>query len=52
MDTMSILDGKYFKIKHKMDKNKVIATCIICELNCVELRVSLSKFENYSNNYV
>jgi len=46
-DSMSILDGKFFKIKSKIDKNKVIATCVICEPCNVEIKGSLSSTSNF-----
>jgi hypothetical protein len=49
-DSMSILDGKFFKIKSKMDKNKIIATCVICEQRCVEIKESLSSTSNFKSH--
>jgi len=49
-DSLSILDGKFFKIKSKMDKNKVIATCITCEPRCVEIKGSLSSTSNFKSH--
>ena len=49
-DSMSILDGKLFKIKSKMDKNKVIATCVTCEPRHVEIKGSLSSTSNFKSH--
>jgi len=49
-DSMSILDGKFFKIKSKMDKNKVIATCVICEPRNVEIKGSMSSTSNFKSH--
>jgi hypothetical protein len=43
-DLMSIIDGKFFKIKSKMDQNKVIATCVTCEPHYVEIKGSFFIF--------
>lgn len=47
---MSILDGKFFKIKSKIEKNKVIATCVICEPRNVEIKGSLSSTSNFKSH--
>ncbi|KAL4084938.1 hypothetical protein QTP88_027804 [Uroleucon formosanum] len=47
---MSILDGKFFKIKSKMDKNKVIATCVTREPRHVEIKGSLSSTSNFKSH--
>jgi len=49
-DSMSILDGKFFKIKSKMDKNKVIATCVMCEPRNVEIKGSMSSTSNFKSH--
>lgn len=49
-DSMSILDGKFFKIKSKTDKNKVIATCVTCEPRHVEIKGSLSSTSNFKSH--
>jgi hypothetical protein len=41
---MSISDGKFFKIKSKMDKNKIITTCVTCEPHYVEIKGSFFIF--------
>lgn len=48
-DSMSILDGKFFKINSKMDKNKVIATCVACEPRHIEIKGSLSSMFNFKS---
>jgi len=47
---MSILDGKFFKIKSKIEKNKIIATCVICEPRNVEIKGSLSSTSNFKSH--
>jgi len=49
-DSMYILDGKFLKIKSKMDKNKVIATCVTCESRHLEIKGSLSSTSNFKSH--
>lgn len=50
-DTLLFKDGKFFKIKSIIDKNKIIAThIVICGPNCKEIKWLLSLTSNFKSH--